>query len=207
MADGEISRFGVLLIGTWEGNENVGYADGGGVPTIGIGHTGPEVNVGDTITDEQVLKYFRGDIGEAMGAINSEVTVTLLPNQFDALVSFIFNVGVDAFTDSTLLKKLNTGAFESVPGQLSRWVNDNGQVVTGLINRRNAEIDLWQDSSKGHIVLMERAMESGKPAEAAKQAMLIDQTPGILNLTVPSRTFALTNAVCHCSSRGPRCAI
>ena len=74
MAEGEISRFGVLLIGTWEGNENVGYADGGGVPTIEIGHTGPEIHVGDTITDEQVLQYFRDDIGEATGAINSEVT-------------------------------------------------------------------------------------------------------------------------------------
>jgi len=64
-------------------------------------------------------------------------------NQFTALVSFVFNVGVTAFRESTLLRVLNFGRYTEVPSQLKRWIYDNGVVVNGLINRRNAEIELW----------------------------------------------------------------
>jgi lysozyme len=64
-------------------------------------------------------------------------------NQFDALVSFAFNVGDGAFRSSTLLRLLNQGQYDQVPAQLRRWNMDNGHVVQGLINRRNKEIALW----------------------------------------------------------------
>jgi lysozyme len=75
--------------------------------------------------------------------VNESVTVPLNQNQFDALVSFSFNVGDNAFRGSTLLKLLNQGQYDQVPAQLRRWVRDNGHVVQGLINRREKEIVLW----------------------------------------------------------------
>ena len=71
------------------------------------------------------------------------VKVPLNQNQFDALVSFVFNVGNNAFRDSTLVKVLNAGHFDQVPTQLRRWIRDNGKIVKGLINRREKEIALW----------------------------------------------------------------
>jgi lysozyme len=68
----------------------------------------------------------------------------LTQNQFDALVSFAFNVGVAAFLESTLLRLLNGKAYDMVPDQLKRWSRDNGHIVPGLTHRRQKEIDLWR---------------------------------------------------------------
>ena len=76
-------------------------------------------------------------------AVNDGVTVALKPYQFDALVSFSFNVGVSAFKNSTLLSVLNEGKYDEVPGQLGRWVFSGGHKVQGLVNRRENEVKLW----------------------------------------------------------------
>jgi len=75
--------------------------------------------------------------------VNSGVKVALNQNQFDSLVSFTFNTGIQAFADSTLLKMLNQGNYDAVPDQLRRWVRAGGNVVQGLVNRRENEIKLW----------------------------------------------------------------
>lgn len=114
------------------------YLDGGGVPTIGWGHT-KGVRMGQTITREQAEAFLREDLAWAERAVETSVKVPLNDNQFAALVSFTFNVGEGAFKKSTLLKKLNKGDYSSVPKELLKWVNDNGKRVQGLYNRRVRE--------------------------------------------------------------------
>lgn len=133
---------GLAFIKHWEGTRLVAYRDSGGVWTIGVGHTGPDVVAGRRITDAEATALLAADVAEAEAAV-ARVSVPLSQNQYDALVSFAFNVGNGAFLSSTLLRKLNAGDYDAVPGQLDRWVNDNGRRVQGLVNRRKAEGELW----------------------------------------------------------------
>jgi lysozyme len=125
-----------------EGVRYVAYLDGGGVPTIGAGHT-KGVKLGDHIDDAQVDAFLREDLGEAEDAINRLVKIKLLQHQFDALVMLVFNIGVQAFRDSTLLKLLNAFDIAGAADQFSRWKFDNGRVVKGLVNRRAIERALF----------------------------------------------------------------
>lgn len=95
------------------------------------------------LTEQQCWDLLDQDLEPAEKSVNEAVTVPLNQNQFDALVSFAFNVGDGAFRSSTLLKLLNQGRYDDVPTQLRRWIRDNGHVVQGLVNRREKEITLW----------------------------------------------------------------
>ncbi|HCM2254009.1 TPA: lysozyme, partial [Salmonella enterica subsp. enterica serovar Agbeni] len=118
------------------------YQDGGGVWTIGYGHT-RGVKQGQVINHEQADEFLDSDLRQVESCISERVTVALNQNQFDALVSFVFNVGRQAFSDSTLLKKLNEGNYRAAADQFTRWVYDNDKFVQGLYNRRVAERDLF----------------------------------------------------------------
>ena len=120
----------------------VAYKDGGGVWTAGWGHT-KGVTEHTVCTKPQAEQWLLNDLSDTEKCVDSCVKVPLGDNQFAALCLFTFNVGVEAFRDSTLLKLLNSGNYAAVPAQLLRWTHDNGKVVQGLINRRNAEIELW----------------------------------------------------------------
>ncbi|TAN46831.1 MAG: hypothetical protein EPN21_19290 [Methylococcaceae bacterium] len=85
------------------------------------------------------------DLAPAEDAVNGAVTVSLTQNQFDALVSFTFNVGKGAFLGSTLLKLLNQGQYGQVPVQLERWNRSGGQVVQGLVNRTSSGNHIHQE--------------------------------------------------------------
>ena len=78
--------------------------------------------------------------------VNRLVKVDLQQHQFDALVSFVFNVGSSNFETSTLLKYLNDGELHTVPHQLARWNKSDGKVVAGLVNRRAYEIALYEEA-------------------------------------------------------------
>lgn len=119
------------------------YLDTGGVWTNGVGHTGPDVHEGQEVDGAQVNAWLKEDVLEAEDAVNRGVKVSLSQNQFDALVSFTFNVGVSAFLNSTLLRKLNASDYEGAKNELSRWVRDNGKIVKGLVNRRLKEQKLY----------------------------------------------------------------
>lgn len=126
-----------------EGFRAKAYRDIFGVLTIGFGHTvrSNEHHLQlDVITREEALELLRQDVTEAENAVNRLVTVPLRQEQFDALVSFTFNVGQGALARSTLLKKLNAGHCCAVPGEMRRWTN-NGKA--GMIARRAAEVALW----------------------------------------------------------------
>ena len=118
------------------------YLDGGGVPTIGWGHT-KGVKLGQTITLEQAEKFIREDLQEAELCVERQVPYGLAPHQFDALVSLVFNIGVTAFTKSTLLKKLDQNDIQGAADQFERWCFDNGKKVKGLLRRRLAEKQIF----------------------------------------------------------------
>jgi len=153
----QMSEHGLGLLEKWEGFELNVYKDSAGLPTIGVGHlltkselssgkivlNGSSVQYSGGLTNQQVLDLLGQDVKPAELAVNNGVKVALNQNQFDALVSFTFNVGVGAFTDSTLLKVVNQQQYDAVPTQFLRWVRSGGQVVQGLVNRRQNEISLW----------------------------------------------------------------
>ena len=117
-----ISDNGVAKIKLREGERLVAYLDTKGIPTIGVGHTGPEVKLGMRITPGQSMAYLKSDLKTAEDAVNKNVKVALTQNQYDALVSFVFNVGVRAFSTSTLLKVLNMSNYKEAAAQFNRWV-------------------------------------------------------------------------------------
>jgi lysozyme len=153
----QMSEHGLGLLEKWEGFELNVYKDSAGLPTIGVGHllTKSELSSGKIVlngvpvpysgglTNQQVIDLLGQDVKPAELAVNNGVKVPLNQNQFDALVSFTFNVGVAAFTASTLLKVLNQQQYTAVPTQFLRWVRSGGEVVQGLVNRRQNEISLW----------------------------------------------------------------
>ena len=107
-----ISEKGIALIKRWEGLKLEAYDDGGGVFTIGYGHT-DGVSPGDKITQDEAEALLRNDLGWAVDAVNRMVGVKLEQHQFDALVSWVFNVGSSAARKSTLVRKLKQ---TSLPG-------------------------------------------------------------------------------------------
>ena len=153
----QMSQHGLGLLTQWEGCELEVYNDSAGLPTIGVGHlltkselssgkitiNGAPVQYSGGLTQQQAEDLLAQDLDPAEQAVNSGVKVTLSQNQFDALTSFTFNVGIGAFTGSTLLRLLNQGQYSQVPDQLLRWTRAGGRVVQGLVNRRQNEIKLW----------------------------------------------------------------
>ncbi len=154
----QMSETGQKKLAAWEGLRSRAYRDAAGKLTIGVGHllTKSELSLGRIwikgalvpsaagLTDRQALDLLGQDLEGAENAVNEGVEVELRQPQFDALVSFCFNVGAAAFKNSTLLRRLNQGGYEEVPGQLRRWVHCNGAVAPGLVNRREQEIACWK---------------------------------------------------------------
>ena len=136
------SPIGITAIQSREGLRLFAYLDDAGVPTIGYGHT-KGVFLGQKIDEPTAVRYLEEDLAWAEEAVNSNVKVPLTENQFDALVSFVFNVGAGGFATSTLLEVLNQGNYTEAAEQLLRWnkVTVKGELVKheGLVNRRNAE--------------------------------------------------------------------
>lgn len=110
--------------------------------TIAWGHT-KGVCEGMTCTVEQAQAWFLEDMAWAQAAVLAAVTVPLNQNQFDALVSFTENEGATAFEESTLLRLLNAGDYAGAAAQFSRWVYQRGQILPGLVTRRNQEAALF----------------------------------------------------------------
>jgi lysozyme len=129
---------GQKLTEQFEGCELTAYQDSGGVLTIGYGHT-EGVTQGMTCTQEQADAWLLGDVQWAVSVVQGAVTVALTQNEFNASVDFVFNVGSANFQSSTLLKDLNAGDYALAALQFERWDLAGGQVVAGLLRRRQAE--------------------------------------------------------------------
>ena len=139
----KISAEGLSLIKKFEGCELEAYKCAAGVWTIGYGST-KGVKEGDTITQEGADKLLTEEMHEYEGYINDMVTVDLKQNEFDALVSWVFNLGPSNLSSSTLLNRLNNKMFDDVPNQIKRWNKAGGEVLQGLVRRREAEALLFE---------------------------------------------------------------
>ena len=144
-----ISEKGLNLIKKYEGFSSRPYMCPANIPTIGYGSTyypnGSKVKLSDdSISEEeatQILEYIaQKDFGSA---VNKFVIVELTQNQFDALVSFAYNIGRTAFENSTLLKLLNRGEYEAAAEQFEKWNKSGGKVLSGLTKRRFDEQKLF----------------------------------------------------------------
>jgi lysozyme len=133
---------GLALIRAYEGLHLTPYLCPAKIWTIGYGHT-RTVRAGLKITADQAEQLLDDDLRLIERAVQRLVAVPLNDNQFAALVSFTFNVGISNFEQSTLLKLLNRGWYEQVPAQLMRWNRANGETLGGLSRRRAAEGRLW----------------------------------------------------------------
>ena len=139
----KISKEGIALIKKFEGIELEAYQDSVGVWTIGYGHT-KGVKEGDNISLKQAEQMLEEELVEYEGYINNMVELGLEQNQFDALVAWVYNLGPTNLRESTLLKVLNQGLFDEVPFEIKRWNKAGGQVLNGLVRRREAEALLFQ---------------------------------------------------------------
>jgi lysozyme len=137
-----VNERGIAIIKEFEGLKLKAYRCPAMVWTIGYGHTRtvrPEME----ITKAEAEQLLRDDLRIAEKAISRLVDVPLGDNQFAALGSFVFNVGIRNFEKSTLLLLLNRGWYEQVPAQLMRWNRVKGEALGGLSRRRAAESKLW----------------------------------------------------------------
>lgn len=142
-----LSENGLKLIESFEGLRLEVYNDAAGLPTIGYGHL---ITVGEDfsggITLEQAQELLSKDTAVAQEAVNTYVTVPLTQNQFDALCSFVYNVGTNAFKESTLLKLLNKKSYYTAWEEFVKWDKAGGKVVEGLLRRRQAEAALFAEA-------------------------------------------------------------
>ena len=138
----ETSKTGLDLIKHFEGCELYAYKCPAGVWTIGYGHT-KGVEPGMQITEQDAEDMLKEELIEYESYINDLVTVGLNQHQFDAMVSWVYNLGAGNLKASTLLKVLNAGDYAGVPEQMLRWNKAGGKVLEGLTRRRQAEADLF----------------------------------------------------------------
>lgn len=141
------SEKGINLIVSFEGVKLKSYQDVVGIWTIGCGTikypNGTKVKIGDTCTYSSALNFLHHDLQIFEAGINHLVTVPLTQNQFDALVSLVYNIGLGNFSSSTLLKKLNAKDYLGASDQILVWNKAGGKIVQGLINRRKTEKQLF----------------------------------------------------------------
>jgi|WetSurMetagenome_2_1015567.scaffolds.fasta_scaffold370175_2 lysozyme len=132
----------INLIKRFEGFTSKAYKCPAGKLTIGYGETENVIN-GQVVTEEMADKKLRDRVNELSKKISSILEVSLNQNQFDAIVSLAFNIGLTAFACSTLFYHLNLGEFDVAARQFSMWDKIKGKICEGLVNRRNAEKELF----------------------------------------------------------------
>lgn len=137
-----IGAAGAAVIRKFEGCELRAYRCPAGVWTIGYGSTGPHVSPGMVITQQRAEALLHEDLARFEAAVD-QATPGATQNQFDAMVSFAFNVGIGALMKSTLLRKHRAGDFAGARAEFARWNKAGGKVLAGLTRRRAAEAALY----------------------------------------------------------------
>lgn len=140
------SANGRALIEAFEGRYLKAYKDSVGVLTIGYGHTSaagwPQVSDGMTITAQQADSILATDLAAVEGQVERYIKVPLNQAQFDALVSFTFNLGPGNLSKSSLARRLNAGDY-AISNEFAKWNRAGGNVLNGLTRRRRAEAAMW----------------------------------------------------------------
>ena len=146
----KISNNGLELIKHFEGCVLNAYKCPAGVWTIGYGHT-KDVQPGDEWSESHADHMLEVEMEEYEGYVNNSVTAPINQDQFDALVSWVYNLGGGNLNASTMLKVLNAGQYEEVPAQMMRWNKAGGKTLDGLIRRREAESLLFESKEWEHV--------------------------------------------------------
>lgn len=133
----------IALIKTHEGYCETVYNCAAGKPTIGFGHVLKDGEHYTKITKEKAEQLLRDDLAIAETAVRRLVKVPLTNNQYGALVSFVFNLGEGRLAKSTLLSLLNRGMYYAAAQEFDKWVFAGGKKMRGLMNRREAEKQLF----------------------------------------------------------------
>lgn len=143
----QTSDKGIALIKQFEGCKLTAYQDSVGVWTIGYGWTQPvdgkPIRAGMTIKQEAAERLLKTGLVSYESDVSRLVKVGLTQGQFDALVSFTYNLGARALSTSTLLRKLNAGDYAGAADEFLRWNKAGGKVLNGLTRRREAERALF----------------------------------------------------------------
>ena len=142
----QLSPEGLAFIARFEGFRPHVYADAAGLATIGYGHlllAGEAARYGSGISEEEARALLAQDALVAARAVRRLIHVPLEQAQFDALVSFTFNLGAGVLQRATLRRKLNRREYDAVPAELLRYVWAGGRKLPGLIRRRQAEAALF----------------------------------------------------------------
>ncbi|CAI0897112.1 lysozyme [Serratia grimesii] len=142
-----ISKNGIELIKRFEGLELKAYPDSVGVLTIGYGWTQPvdgkKIVRGMVIDQETADRLLKCGVVQYEQGVNQLVKVKISQGQFDALVSFSYNLGLRSLSTSTLLRKLNSGDKQGAAAEFDKWVNAGGVKLDGLVKRRAAEREIF----------------------------------------------------------------
>lgn len=139
----QINQAGLDLIKSFEGLRNKAYKDIVGVLTIGYGHTGSDFNKDTEWTDEECEEALKKDLARFEQGVEKLVKVPLSDNQFAALVSFAYNLGLGNLGSSTLLKLVNKQQYDAAAPEFLKWCRAGGKIVAGLQRRREAERTLF----------------------------------------------------------------
>lgn len=165
-----ISQQGIDLIKEFEGCYLTAYKCPANVWTIGYGTTEPidgkPISQGMTITQKQADELLLKNLKTYEKAVNDYTQVSLNQNQFDALVSFTYNVGTGAYKTSTLLQKLNKSDYQGASEEFAKWKYAGGKVLNGLVRRREAERKLFltpvtKEEDKELLNALNKIVDSG----------------------------------------------
>lgn len=180
-----VNRAGLELIKEFEGFRSKAYKCPAGVWTVGYGHTSaagsPIVGPMTVVTREEAEKILERDLDQYENAVASGAKVVLNSNQFSALVSFCYNVGIGAFRGSSVLKAVNAKNWNEVPRRLALWNKGGGKVLPGLVRRRAAEAALFMEpvNVAPAKVAREELIESRETPDVPKGKPAIKSTTNI----------------------------
>lgn len=174
----QITRAGLDLIKAFEGFRGTAYRCPAGILTIGYGHTSaagkPHVTPGLKMGRPEAARVLRDDLEGFSEGVRGALKRDINANQFSALVSFAYNVGLGAFRTSSVLRAVNAGDFEAVPRRLNLWVKAGPRVLPGLVKRRAAE---------GHLFMMADGlslMRAEMPVFSASDHEAMDEARGLI---------------------------
>lgn len=140
----QISQKGLDLIKEFEGLRLEAYKCSAGVATVGWGHTGPDVKLGMKITEDQAEALLKQDLAKfERGVLEALGDAPTTENQFSALVSLAYNIGLGAFRKSTALREHKAGNSKRAVAGIMMWVKANNKILGGLVRRRRAEAALY----------------------------------------------------------------
>jgi GH24 family phage-related lysozyme (muramidase) len=178
----QISQVGIDLIKKFEGCSLRAYKPVKSELhfTIGYGHYGPDVKEGEIITQAKADALLKKDLQRFVDGVNKWVKVKLNQNQFDALVSFSFNLGLGNLSTSTLLEYVNHNDFERAANEFDKWIKAGGVVLAGLVKRRKEEKELFLKSTLPQPTKQEGVINLYNPGSPS----LIQSTKNVLEKMV-----------------------